>query len=104
MHEVDLGCLLRKAPTARGDAVPAARSPPARSILSADVCRELDLDTRAVHMLSVPDMCRVSRVLPCSLAAVVPEVLAVMPSLLMASAVLGLMGMPESDASSWLKA
>jgi hypothetical protein len=41
---------------------------------------------------------------PFSVAVVVPDVLAVMPCLLMASALLGLVCTPETEASSWLKA
>ena len=41
---------------------------------------------------------------PLSVAIVVPDVLAVMPCLLMASALLGQVCTPETEASSWLKA
>ncbi len=41
---------------------------------------------------------------PFSVAIVVPDVLAVMPCLLMASALLELVCTPETEASSWLKA
>ena len=47
-------------------------------------------------------VCR--QVSPFSVAIVVPDVLAVMPCLLMASALLGLLCTPETEASSWLKA